>query len=550
MTTTWLCDSDAAASPRRHSVCAMSHAPAGAASASGERAAAAAAADDGDAGAMDEGTPPVSARQQKGPARGLTPAEAAAAAAAHRDSMLAAMRRERPVRPFKQLDSSEQVVRLDEGELWPTIVAEWCRPGEERIEEFAATWEGDDLAAIVYHLGLTVKPRNGRRDYWERAMRQQIIDAVRKYAGDHPELFEPEAASDADGASECKAASSPRAGPVRGPPLQHHGDRRPASPEKGRRSPRATPASRSADAMRALGELPLVGRALERAERVSPEQRKEASRSPPQARGRSEHHAQAARRPVRLLDLGDASGDSSPSSAGSDNDDDADSDWALDDDDAAASASARRGGRLLRDEFDSRLAESGVQRHSFATGFLRNAMREAAGRTLYQLYKDATAQWDGASVHCKREALAHARTLDSLLQAPRGSRAVRDALEHVCRRLGGVHTAATTGSWEMCDRLEAQTSTHSFVPDYFMAAALKQVTREQAIRKSVADGQRGGSMKNSRTQGTGRKPRDGSAGMGPSSGGSNGAAGGSVDQPGAGSSSHKKGGGKTGSRKK
>ena len=71
------------------------------------------------------------------------------------------------------------------------------------------------------------------------------------------------------------------------------------------------------------------------------------------------------------------------------------------------SAAARRGGRLLRDEFDSRLAESGVQRHSFAKGFLQNALREAAGRTLYQLYKDTVAQWDGASMHCKREALAH-----------------------------------------------------------------------------------------------------------------------------------------------
>ena len=100
----------------------MSHtAPAGAACASGERVAAAASSSDGDGGAMDEGTPPASARQLKGPARGLTPTEAAAAAAAHRDSMLAALRRERPVRPFKRLESSEQVVRLDAGELWPTI---------------------------------------------------------------------------------------------------------------------------------------------------------------------------------------------------------------------------------------------------------------------------------------------------------------------------------------------------------------------------------------------------------------------------------------------
>lgn len=145
-----------------------------------------------------------------------------------------------------------------------------------------------------------------------------------------------------------------------------------------------------------------------------------------------------------------------------------------------------------------------MQRRSFAKGFLHNALRVAAGRTLYQLYKETTSQWD-ASAHCKREALVHAQTLDYLLQAPRDSHAVRDALEHVYRRLGGIHTAAVSGSWEMCERLEAETSSHSFVPDYFMAAALKQVTREQAIRKSVVDGQK--SRKPSQTPGSGRKPR-------------------------------------------
>lgn len=151
-------------------------------------------------------------------------------------------------------------------------------------------------------------------------------------------------------------------------------------------------------------------------------------------------------------------------------------------------------------------------------------------------------------MHCRREALAHARTLDALLLAPHDTRGVREALEHICRRLGG--TAATTGSWEMCDRLEAETSTHSFVPDYFMATALKQVTREQAIRKSVHDGM----TRVGKTSYTTRKPPRGGGNPGHStnSTGSNGAASsGYHGASGVGSSSHKRnGGGKAGSRKK
>jgi hypothetical protein len=303
--------------------------------------------------------------------------------------------------------------------------------------------------------------------------------------------------------------------------------------------------------MRALGQLPLVGRALKRAEAESPERESPAKAQRSRAGLAARPSRAEPKRPavdlLRAGQLGDPNGEDFPSSPSSDNDHDADRDWAQDSDDAAAAVSARRGGRLLRDEFESRLATTGVQRRSFAKGFLHNALRVAAGRTIYQLYKETTSQWD-ASIHCKREALVHAGTLDYLLQAPRDSHAVRDALEHVCRRLGGIHTAAVSGSWEMCDRLEAEASAHSFVPDYFMAAALKQVTREQAIRKSVADGLT--SRKPSQTTGSGRKPRGrGHSAPDSNSGSSDGAA--SANQPGAGSSSsHKSGGSKAGSRKK
>jgi hypothetical protein len=493
--------------------------------------------------------------------RGVSSEEAIAAATAHRDAMVAAMERERPKRAWKDLLPSEQVVQLEPDELWPTVAAQWGRPGAELITSFADAWEGQELAAVVLHLGLEVTPRSGRRDYWERALRRQVVAAVRAYAADHPELFADAEAELAPGPPQQQAPPPGRAAPdaaavvspPRTPPQagSASASRAPPqeSPNRGRRSPRGSAASRSADAMRALGQLPLVDRALERAERPSPE-RKE---SRPQAsHARPSRRAPAASLPrvdlLRYAAEDDDDPDDSSFSSPSDSEDDGnDRDWAQDSDDAAAATSARRGGRLRRDEFDSRLAETGVHRRSFAKGFLRNALAAAGGRTLSQLFKELTAQWN-ASVHCTREALAHARTLDLLLLLPRNMRGVDEVLEHVCRRLGGVQTAATSGSWEMCDRLESETSVKNFVPDYFMSTALKQVTREQAVRKSAAEGLNAGKRPSS--QGTGRKPRGGNSSG--NTGRSNGAHGPGGPTSGASfpPTSTQSGGSKAGSRKK
>ena len=75
---------------------------------------------------------------------------------------------------------------------------------------------------------------------------------------------------------------------------------------------------------------------------------------------------------------------------------------------------------------------------------------------MYQLYKEVTASFTGES--SRRECLALSRILDALL---RGNTSA--ALEHTCRRLGGVHTAAETGNWAMCERLESETEQRSFV---------------------------------------------------------------------------------------
>jgi len=169
-------------------------------------------------------------------------------------------------------------------------------------------------------------------------------------------------------------------------------------------------------------------------------------------------------------------------------------------DDDPFTASLRSGGRLRKEEIEHQLALAGVQR-SFATGFMQNAQFAAAGRSMFQLYTDVTSAFSQDARHSKRECLALARILDALL-----CKDLAAALEHTCRRLGGVHTAAETGNWAMCDRLETECEQRSFVPDAFMRSALKSVTQMQAVKKSVATfgGGKGGAGGPSAFSGKGR----------------------------------------------
>jgi hypothetical protein len=198
---------------------------------------------------------------------------------------------------------------------------------------------------------------------------------------------------------------------------------------------------------------------------------------------------------VRLLDAG--AGDSESSD---DDDDEDDSEWLPGSDGGPVPSPVRRGGRLRDEDVDHQLAQAGVER-SFASGFLRNARFAAGGRSMYQLYKEVTAAFPHES--SKRECIALSRILDALLRGD-----VSAALEHTCRRLGGVQTAATTGNWAMCERLETEAEQRSFVPDHFMRSALKSVVQMQAVMKSVPSGgtARGGSRGTATDQkGNGRK---------------------------------------------
>jgi len=58
--------------------------------------------------------------------------------------------------PYSSMHSSVQVVLLTDKEMWDTIAVNWCKPGQETIRAIVDTWEGRDLAACVFRLGLPV----------------------------------------------------------------------------------------------------------------------------------------------------------------------------------------------------------------------------------------------------------------------------------------------------------------------------------------------------------------------------------------------------------
>lgn len=215
---------------------------------------------------------------------------------------------------------------------------------------------------------------------------------------------------------------------------------------------------------------------------------------------------------ANLKALGSGGGDSDPDSSDSsssssrESDDDAftDSDGEDERRSRVDSSSRQRGCRHGRREERHRAElEQLGDPDAFAPGFVRNLRDVAGGRSAYTVYKaDVIPQLVGISKHATQELLSLARTLDALLASDH-----EEALELVCRRLGGVHTAVESGNWAMCEKLERKYAQKSFVPTRFLSSALKEVKRDAAIRGSANDSAaapRASSSSNTRSRGTGR----------------------------------------------
>ena len=119
------------------------------------------------------------------------------------------------------------------------------------------------------------------------------------------------------------------------------------------------------------------------------------------------------------------------------------------------------------------MEQSGLSK-PLARKFLRNLER-AAGSSRFSvlaLYKER----DVKQTRNRREMEFLARTVDLLRRKEYGR-----VLEAVVRRLVGVETADRSGNWKLCDAFELITEKQSFVPDDFLARALKTVKRIEAI---------------------------------------------------------------------
>jgi hypothetical protein len=403
--------------------------------------------------------------------------------------------------PYSSMHSCDQVVLLDDWEMWDTIAVNWCKPGQETIHDIVDTWEGRDLAACVFKLGLPVL--YAKKNYVQH-MRRSVIDAALAYAKAHPELFESAVAGQSEPESggeqpSPRAAPSsrpaPKAAPAAAnvaPPARAHSPRPSAARPQMRSAAAAAVAALEDFAPDSEDEAPVgahKGRLLSKDVPVPPSSRSARRSSaavppPPQVR-----------RPLPTLHaLGGHVSPASPQSSDEDSDE-SESDWL-----PASEASDRQ----MREEVRHQLARAGIQSSDFAKGFVTNAKFEAGGRTMYQLYKEVTATFTLESA--RRECLALSRILDALLKGD-----VSAALEHTCRRLGGVHTAAETGNWAMCERLETEAQQRSFVPDAYMRSALKSVVQMQAVKKSAAEGFAGKGARSKGASASGREERRSSA---------------------------------------
>ena len=131
--------------------------------------------------------------------------------------------------------------------------------------------------------------------------------------------------------------------------------------------------------------------------------------------------------------------------------------------------------REHRDAVDSRMKSAGIE-EPMAKEFFANVLRASGGTKCLEVFKN-----DIPFKHerNKREILCLARIADLIF-----SDNISVAVEIIARRIAGVHTADSTGSWDVCDHLEQNMENHSFVPAGILRRTLNHVARQQALMKA------------------------------------------------------------------
>lgn len=143
------------------------------------------------------------------------------------------------------------------------------------------------------------------------------------------------------------------------------------------------------------------------------------------------------------------------------------------------------------------MESSGLAR-PLAKKWIRNVLSLRGGKGLIH---DVLKEHSFKSNRNEREVLTLARVLDALRKSD-----YRGARELVVRRLVGVQAADTSGNWKLCDAFELVMDRQSYVPDAFLARAIKNVHRLEAL-----EGKQSTPSHSSSSASRGRKTTYGSA---------------------------------------
>ena len=372
-------------------------------------------------------------------------------------------------------------------EMLRSMTQSYAQPGNDVLHGEMDKLRSGDIKALCARLGLPVL---GKAKHHTRDMRASIEAAVREYSFEHASAFDVDSQSE----SSDSGQDTPRAG-ARSPArrLSRPAPIRAAAAAVASSAPVNTSRRSAAAAVNLLQSLPAVNsRVIAQPPPVqSPPriQRRRTAPVPDTAAAPGGPAPSPAQQPPAVVAYPGLSLLRHAAASDSDGDgDDLDEDMSDGDGDGfdggpAPSASARLGGALRPQQLDRAMSRNGAG-SGFARGFLHTALDAANGASLQHLFEFSRRDdFKTATEHTRRECIVLARILDAGL---RGDLAA--VMEIASRRLGGVHTAAVTGSWEMCDRLEYESDRRTFVPAAYLASALKSVAREHAIRKTAQEG--------------------------------------------------------------
>lgn len=384
--------------------------------------------------------------------------------------------------PFDELSPAQQFVALDNDEMVETVLDCWW-PGEaylSLVDEFSL----EELKKICTRLKCMASGS-------AKSLRTTVITRIERWAKDNPLLVPldsdgdpPRTRSAGIKAAKAAAAAQRRASKVQysedddGASTDRQSDRsdseedpdyspkedrrggsrsRPLAPAVSRRGTRKpTPSQACVDA---LGSMALVSAAAPHRSRdsVRTGRRISAAPAPPAATsGRSRRSRRRA----------SSSSSDSSSSVGSDFDED-----------AFVPEEEEEDRPLSHRDSDRKSSSRGKGGHgSFATEWIANVLVEAD--SVSERYATVTAKWN--SERNRKEAMVLAKIIDLILSGQS-----RQALDKAVRRIAGVHTAESSGSWALSNVLENNTEAQSFLPARTWSAAAKMAARLESMRKSA-----------------------------------------------------------------